>query len=100
MLSITSLNCNSLRSINKFKNIYNSMKSEILRLQETHFTADSIKNISGQVSGKVFFSNGPSGMQGVATIVSKRFQNNVISSTSDSLGRLLKLSICIDDEFF
>lgn len=97
MLVISSLNCNGLRSHNKFQNIYNSVKCDVLCLQETHFNDDLVKKCELIIDGKMYCSNSPTGMQGVAIVIDKKLQSHVTSVRSDDVGRMVKVTLRIDD---
>ncbi len=53
IMSIACLNCNGLRDINKFEQVIGQLKTDVICLQETHWSEDMMVNI--KKSGKMIF---------------------------------------------
>ena len=107
MISIISLNANGLRNQNKIQSLFtlfNEYKYDIICLQETFWDDNFISYVKTQWSGKLFVSNCTElNRRGVAVLLKKNIDVNVIFQEGDMDGRLLHLKIdvvdCIIDIF-
>ena len=102
-LKIISVNCQGLGDFKKRKDIfqyYRKTKCNILCLQDTHFTAESEKDIRYQWGFDAYFSSFTSNSRGVAILLNNNFEYKVIQQRRDNSGNMLALSISIDNKMY
>lgn len=97
MIIFATINCNGCRGIDKLNDIITSSRADILCLQETHWTDTFIEKYKYMINGNVLYSNASDGYKGVAFIINKDIYSKINSSESDENGRIIKISIDIED---
>ena len=97
MFIFATLNCNGCRGLDKLNDIITSSRADILCLQETHWNDNFIERYKHLIKGKVIYSNSPDGYKGVAFVINKDICTKVNSYESDKNGRIIKISIDIDE---
>ena len=69
-ISISSLNCRGLNSVNKRNNIFERYKNnEITFLQETYITEQKVNHWKNDWNGLFFYSSGTNNSQGLITLI-------------------------------
>ena len=102
MCSLVSLNTQGLRSPDCRKSALNFLrihKYDIIFLQETHWTTDLQHAIQREWTGDIYFNNGTANSCGVAILFNPRFNYTHTNTSQDSSGRVLAITIKIDDHY-
>ena len=103
-VNIVSLNVRGLHDITKRNAIYSWFKEKgchICYIQETYSTESNDVQFRKGWSGNIYHSFSDSThSRGVAIMLSKNFNGNVISSHSDHHGRLILLNIEINEQVY
>ena len=101
MCSLVSLNTQSLRSPDCRKSTFNFLRIHkyIIFLQETHWTTDLQDAIQHEWTGDIYFNNGTANSCGVAILFNARFNYTHTNTSQDSSGRVLAITIKIDDHY-
>lgn len=93
---MTSLNVNGMGNPVKRRTIFGHLraqKADIHLLQETHSSPENGFLWAREWGGQAFFSHGSSGSKGVAILVDRDFDLQVISTIKDTEGRFLGLDV-------
>ena len=96
-LRVISMNCNGLNDDVKRNAVFTKLKMSgegIFLLQETHSTAaieQKWRNEWG--SNSVYFSHGESNSRGVAIVITKHYEANVLNIQCDNEGRIIVIDI-------
>ena len=96
-LRVISMNCNGLNDDVKRNAVFSKLKMSgegIFLLQETHSTAaieEKWRNEWG--SNSVYFSHGESNSRGVAIVITKHYEANVLNIQCDNEGRIIVIDI-------
>ena len=99
-ISISSLNCRGLNSVNKRNNIFERFKNnEITFLQETYITEQKADNWQNGWNGLFFYSPGTNNSQGLITLIKHDFMggSEVIFYKSE---RILGIKGTVEGETF
>ena len=101
-LHLCSLNCQGLGQKDKRQRLIqwgNKQKSNILFLQETHFTNEIINNLNREFSEQMYMyhSFGTKQSKGVSIFIKKNFTHNIIDQYQDKEGRVILLNIEIEN---
>ena len=102
MCSLVSLNTQGLRSPDRRKSAFHFFrihKYDISFVQETHWTTDLQDAIKRDWTGDIYFSNGTDNSCGVAILFNPRFNYTHVNTSQDSSGRVLAITIKIDDHY-
>ena len=103
-LSLTSINCNGLRTKSKLKNVFSLFKTkkyDIICVQETFWNDSFVTNfVKHQWDGDILYSNFNTNRKGVAILFRKNAGINILSFNEIIKGRILEVEIEIDDETF
>lgn len=102
MCSLASLNTQGLRSPDRRKSAFHFLrihKYDIIFLQETHWTTDLQAAIKREWIGDIYFNNGTANSCGVTIFFNPRFNYTHINTSQDSSGRVLAITIKIDDHY-
>ena len=102
MCSLVSVNTQGLRSPDRWKSTFHFLrihKYDIIFLQETHWTTDLQDAIKREWTGDIYFNNGTANSCGVAILFNPRFNYTHINTSQDSSGRVLAITIKIDDHY-
>ena len=75
-------------------------KSDIILFQETHSTRETQDKWKKEWGGQIYFSHGKSNARGVAIFIRKGLDHKIVHSVTDSNGRLIILSIEIQDVLY
>lgn len=101
MVLFTSWNVNGLRDVHKINKVFTSLNESyvgIACLQETFWDDDFIAKFKHLWDGEIFFNNySHDKRRGVAILVSKRFPWPVKHVQSDDEGRIIHVSVQLDD---
>jgi len=76
-MSIACLNSNGLREINKFEQVIGMLKTDVICLQETHWTEDIMPNIKKHWEEDIFVNHGSQRACGVAILLKGGRMQNV-----------------------
>lgn len=99
-ISIACLNSNGLRDENKFKQVIGKLKTDILCLQETHWTEGIMGNIKKSWEDDIFVNHGNQRACGVATLIKRERVHCVKQIYKDDKGRLLVIEFKFQNELF
>ena len=102
MCSLVSRNTQGLRSPDCRKSAFNFLrihKYDIIFLQGTHWTTDLQDAIQREWTGDIYFNNGTANSCGVAILFNPRFNYTHTNTSQDSSGRILAITIKIDDHY-
>ena len=102
-LHICSVNCQGLRQYEKRLQLYmwaKHQRSDILMLQETHFSDDDNTDFQHESDFNMFYSNGTKQSKGVAILINKNMNYKVIDIHKDNEGRCILLNIEIYDKIY
>ena len=100
MCSLVSVNTQGLRSPEGRKSAFHFLrihKYDIIFLRETHWTTDLQDAIQRDWTRDIYFNNGTANSCGVAIFFNPRFNYTHINTSQDSSGRVLAITIKIDD---
>ena len=102
MVKILANNVNGLNNDIKRRRLFYDLRSkaDIICLQETHTTNETAKLFTNEWGGKCFWSHGSASRKGVAILVRKNLNINIINTTHDSEGRAVGISFEHDNETF
>ena len=89
MATVTSVNVNGLRNMEKVKELVYVYRSDILCLQETNWDGVVMKDVRKEWEGGIFYNNGARNARGVAIMLKKDKVENVKEVYKDSTGRIL-----------
>ena len=93
-------NCNKKSSLFHWLNKYHDVQNKILYLQETHVTKAKEGKWEEIWDGKRIFANGTSKSRGVAILLPKSLDYNILEETLDINGRYIALRIEIEGELY
>ena len=99
-LGILSINVHGLRNLDKQRNVISWLHQQpynIFFLQETYFCTSTANHFKALWGGDVIFSHGGNHSCGVAILFKNSFPGSVSSSSSDQSGRLISVSLSIND---
>lgn len=102
-ISVVSMNVNGLNVANKRRILFDYLRrsrAEIILLQETHATGETEKIWRQEWGGRAYFCNGSQSSKGVAIMVSRDFQVDVLDQRSDKSGRILCMDMKVKDTIF
>ena len=104
-LSLVTINCNGLRNKTNLKNafmFFNTSKYDIICLQETWWDDNFVNSfVKYQWEGDIFFSNSENTRSlGVAFLVRKNLDCEVLLNKELIKGRVIELQMKIDDNIF
>lgn len=99
-MSIACLNSNGLRETNKFEQLTGMLKTDVICLQETHWTEDIMSNIKKHWEEDIFVNHGSQRACGVAILIKGGRMQNVKQIYSDGKGRLLVIEFMWHNELF
>ena len=102
MCSLVSINTQGLRSPDRRKSAFHFFKIhkyDIIFLQETHWTTDLQDVIQREWTGDIYFNHGTANSCGVGILFNPRFNYTHINTSQDSSGRVLAITIKIDDHY-
>ena len=102
MCSLVSINTQGLRSPDRRKTAFHFFKIhkyDIIFLQETHCTTDLPDVIQREWTGDIYFNHGTANSCSVAILFNPRFNYTHINTSQDSSGRVLAITIKIDDHY-
>lgn len=99
-MSIACLNSNGLRETNKFEQLTGMLKTDVICLQETHWTEDIMSNIKKHWEEDIFVNHGSQRACGVAILIKGGRMQNVKQIYSDGKGRLLVIEFMWRNELF
>jgi len=100
MTIFITINAQGLRSDYSRNNAFSNFirnRLDIISLQETHWTSELETKIKSEWNGNVFFSNGTNNSRGVAILINSRLDYNVIPVISDNEGRVLNVTLDLDE---
>ena len=100
---ICSVNSKGLLQSEKRKRLIEwttQQKSDILFIQETHFTGEIENKLKSEFVGDLFLSNGQSNSRGVAIWLKHSLNYKIIDNYKDNEGRILLINIELDDNIF
>ena len=96
MVSIITMNVNSLKDFDKRKDVFTYCKKskfEIVLMQETHCTREYQNIWKSQWGGQMYFSNGTNDERGVLIAINPKINIEAVSQRNDDEGRLLILNV-------
>ena len=102
-LHITTINTQGLLDKAKRNRLYlwiKHQRSNIILLQETHFTEKLSPFIRSEWHGTSLHSFGTSQSRGVSILIKNNFQHEIIDSFSDNEGRFIIVNIKIQDNVY
>ncbi len=102
-LKIISLNVRGLNDTKKRKAVYQYLtkeKGDILFLQETYTSENDVNRWSHEWEGSSYYSHGTKHSCGVAILIRKNLNIDVIDHCTDKLGRYVILNIKMEDVSF
>lgn len=91
-LELITLNVNGIRGATKRRAIFKSIrkrKADIVFLQETHSTVQEERLWSAEWGGRMLFAHGLSNARGVAILLARNSQVEIVNHMGDADGRLL-----------
>lgn len=100
MVSITSFNANGMRNLLKFEQFLFSCASDIICLQETHWTDSIMDSIKTKWSEIIYVNNGSEKSCGVAILIRKGVVEHVKQVLSDDKGRVLLVEFEYQNSLF
>lgn len=100
IMSIASLNCNGLREINKFEQVIGKLKTDVICLQETHWSEDIMVNIKKIWEDDIYVNHGNQRSCGVAILMKRGRMYNVKQIYNDGKGRLLGIEFIFYNKLF
>ena len=89
---------NRLKRRTIFRHLKNKYGPGIFMLQETHSSEEMEQMWRIEWNGAIYFSHGSTNSCGVATLISPGLDLNVKTLHKDNAGRLLALTVQIDDD--
>ena len=103
-LMVGSLNVDGLRNGQKRSSLFKFFKDsiyDVILLQETHVNCSDIADWEREWSLDSFWNPGPSNLScGVGILFNKHRQIQVLSTDSDTEGRILKVTVRFDNQIF
>lgn len=102
-ISIVCMNVNGLNIPNKRRILFyhfRRSKADVILLQETHANKDTEKIWRREWGGNAYFCNGSQSSKGLAILVSRDVQVEVLDRRSDESGRILCMDIRLKDTVF
>jgi exonuclease III len=100
-LNLISVNVRGIHSYAKRMNVFQwlkKMKVDIIFLQETYSTKDNERFWKCQWDGKIFQAHGTNHSKGVAILIKKNVDVDIVTSTIDNEGRYICLNVNIQDQ--
>lgn len=101
LLSILSLNTRGLREKKKRENFFYWVKQnniDIIFLQETYWTHDSLNSIEKEWDGKVILNPGTNHSKGTAVLFSKKLNFDIVNTHQSEDGRIVLINVKIQDK--
>lgn len=102
-IKVSSLNVNGIGNAIKRRVIFNVLreqKADIYLIQETHSTPESGFLWAREWGGQAFFSHGLSGSRGVAILIDRKFDIQVLATVRDTEGRFIGMDIRSGNQTF
>ena len=102
-LKVLSANCQGLQNLSKRTDVLSYFKTKnpnILCLQDTHWTDNDRQNVKKLWGYDIFLNGMKSNARGVAILLNKNFEYEVVESNYDDEGNYLYVQLKIDNEFF
>lgn len=99
-LKLTSLNCNGLRDTVRARMILKEVESDIICLQETHWTPDKEQEVGKLWEGYCVSSCGAPRTGGVAILFKRERVHNFSLLYNGNDGRILVVEFTVGDAFF
>ena len=99
MYKLLSLNVRGLNSSRKRRQVFRWLhqeQSDIIFLQETYSSPESIKRWETEWGGKIVFSHGSSHSRGVMILFKPRLDGDIGKITADNFGRCIVAETIID----
>jgi exonuclease III len=93
-------NCVKKCSLFQWFKKHHKIENKIVFLQETHATKEKEGKWEKVWDGKMFFANGTSSRRGVATLLPKNLEYNLIDEKKDIYGRFVALKLEIDGKLY
>lgn len=100
MITVASLNGNSLRNMSKFEQVLVSVKADMLCFQETNWTDSKMQEIKSKWSDLIFCSHGGDKTCGVAILIKNDVVQNVKEIYADNDGRLIVIEFEVQNVVF
>lgn len=100
IMSIACLNCNGPREMNKFEQVIGKLKTDVICLQETHWSEDIMVNIKKIWEHDIYVNHGNQRACGVAILMKKGEMYKVKEIYNDGKGRLLGIDFMFNNELF
>lgn len=97
-MNVNGLNIPSKRRI--LFDHFRRSRADITLLQETHATQDTMKLWRREWGGLAYFSNGSQSSRGVAILVSRDLQFEIVGQRADERGRILCMDIKVKNTVF
>lgn len=99
-IKISSFNCNGLRDIRKAEQVFAGLDSDILCLQETHWSDELMDRMKVMWRGDLFVNHGGQRECGVAILTKEGIVDNVKQIFKDTKGRLLVIEFELQSLLF
>ena len=98
-IKLLSANCQGLRTLEKRHDVLNYFKQmgvNILCLQDTHLIQKDISDLKKIWNGEIFLSGNKTNSRGVAVLLNKNFEYEVISTKIDAEGNYINIQLNLD----
>ena len=98
-IKMLSANCQGLRTLEKRQDVLNYFKQmgvNILCLQDTHLIQKDISDLKRLWNGEIFLSGNKTNSRGVAVLLNKNFEYEVISTKIDTDGNYINIRLKLD----
>lgn len=89
MITVTSINVNGLRNINKLKELKYTYRSDIICIQETNWDDDKVREVREVWKEEICYNNGTRNARGIAMMIRKDKIENIKEVYRDQVGRIL-----------
>ncbi len=91
MITVTSINVNGLRNINKLKELKYTYRSDIICIQETNWDEEKLREVREVWKEEIYYNNGARNARGVAIMIRKDKIENIKEVYRDQVGRILAI---------